>query len=183
MSEEKNLILSNKDAFGMWKKFFETPAALFERVLDYIQECQHNPLYIAEQAKKIGKEIVIPATGPGEADTVVQPDPLIEMPRKRAPTWQGLALFCGTSSQYFNQFRTKLKKGDIKDPDGNWQNTMDVIEDIIFTCNYEMAAAGLLHPMLTARYLRISDKIETTPPKDEKTKEIFKIGDMELEWD
>jgi hypothetical protein len=181
--EETNLIVHNsRNGLGHFKKAFESPAALYEMAIAYFEQLHNNPIYTSEQLRKPGKETIIPIKDSNGNETlqVIPPEHLIEMPRKRAASWQGFALFCGCCNAYFNQFRNKVKSGDIKDTEGHWENVVEMIGDMIFSYNFEAASAEQLNPMLIARYLGISDKIETKNETKVK-REVFKLGDMEFE--
>lgn len=183
MGEERNLAVQVKTNIGQFHKYFSSPVELFERAIDYFHACHVNPLFISEQLKKIGKEILIPAGNGTDEVKVIPPEHIIEMPVTRAPTWQGLSLHCGTSSRYFFQFKSDLRTGKTNDPDGHWRNVIDIIQDLIFTINYEAAAAGKLNPMLTARYLGISEKVETKDTTNDKPKQVFMIDDQVIDFD
>lgn len=174
MSEEKSLIKISQDAFGKFKTFFDSPMALYERAKQYIQVCENNPLYISEQLNRPGKGTIM------EDGTYIPPETIVEMPRKRSPTYQGLAMFCGTSATYFYNFKANLKKNKVNDPEGHWMNVMDMIDDMIFVSQYEAAAAGQINHNIVARYLNLSEKVETKN-ETKVTREVFRIGDMEFD--
>jgi len=181
MSEERSLVTVSKTSFGQFKKFFESPIAMYERAVEYIQWCENNPLYISEQVRKPGSATIIPGID-GAEPTVIPPELLIEIPRKRAATREALSLFMGVGPHYYATFKQKLKTGEMRDTENeDWQKVTDVIDGMIFAYNYEGAAAGQFNPALTARYLGIAEKIESKS-EVKTTKEVFRIGDTEIEF-
>lgn len=176
--EERNLVVQfARDNIGKFTKFFDSPTTLWEGAVAYFEALHNNPLYKTEQMKKPGKDTIVPI---GDDVKIIPGETLVEMPLKRAATWQGLALFLGCSSRYFSQFKHDLRSGIRKDPDGTWLRAVDMIEDMLFQYNYEGAAAEQFNAMLTARYLGITEKVENKTEVVQK-KEVFKIGDIEIE--
>lgn len=174
MGQELSIIKVAKDSLGKFKTFFASPVHLLQRVYDYIEWCENNPKYRTEQISKPDRGIML------ESGEYIPPEHLIEVPITRVPTKEGFAIFAGCSSKYLHDFRSDIKTSKKADPDGAWMNVLDMLNDIVFVKNYEAAAAGLANPMLTARYLRLAENVETKA-EVKTTKEIFKLGDIEIE--
>ncbi len=87
-------------------KLFETPELMWEAACEYFEWCQDNPLMETQQAK--GNSYY---TTEGENGEIVFAPNLIDLPKMRPFTLQGLCSFmdCGTS--YFRSFKsTQLRQ-------------------------------------------------------------------------
>jgi len=130
-------------------KIFETPEQLWEQSVEYFEWCDENPLI--------------------EIDYKGKDNEMVDYPRMRAYTWEGLELYLGISS--LRHYKTNPNYKDFL-------QVITRIEKIIYTQKFEGAAAGMLNPNIIARDLGISDKQEQTIIEK---KQIFKIGDKEIE--
>jgi hypothetical protein len=128
-------------------KIFESPDHLWEAACEYFDWCEVNPLMESEQAKGTAKAVKDEETG----ETIFPPN-LIEIPKMRAFTWEGLELFLDVSS--FREYKTNP---DYKD----FSQVITRIEKVIYTQKFTGAAAGFLNPNIIARDLGLTDKIDS----------------------
>lgn len=124
-------------------KIFETPDILWEASCEYFEWAQNNPL-IETVHDKLKEN--------GVGDNLI----MVELPKMRALTIQGLCIFLGINSKYFNDFEDSLKENPNKD----FSDVITRIKEIIYTQKFEGAAAGMLNPNIIARDLGLSDKKE-----------------------
>lgn len=121
-------------------KLFATPQLLWEAASEYFEWCEENPLIEVDFAGKDANQV--------------------ERPKMRAFTIQGLCIYLGCNTKYFNDFRDSLKGKVDEDSKGFSEITSRIIE-IIYTQKFTGAAAGFLNPNIIARDLGLSDKQET----------------------
>jgi len=134
-------------------KLFETPELLWEAACEYFQWCEDNPLMSAEQARSAGKPIK------DKDGKDVFPDPIIEIPKMRAFTIQGLCLYLDVNTVYFNQFEKAVcDKSDEISKD--FSQICSRIRDVIYQQKFTGAAAGFLNHNIIARELGLADKSE-----------------------
>lgn len=123
------------------KRLFETPEAMWEAACEYFQWCVDNPLYEKNIVKyRESYEIV-------------------DLPKMRPFTIQGLCHFIGCNGAYFNQFEKNLNVEKIE-IDRDFSNIVIRIRETIYRQKYEGAASGLLNPSIIARDLSLSEKVE-----------------------
>lgn len=121
-------------------KLFSDPEIFWEECVRYFNWCEENPLYEEDFRGK-------------DADRV-------EIRKMRAFTWTGLEVFLDCD---LRRYRAAVS-------DENNMMSLDLTEDfvrviarvskIMYTQQYEGAAAGLINSNLAARYLSLSDKSE-----------------------
>lgn len=140
-------------------KIFGTPEMLWEESSVYFQWCVDNPLIEVEQAKTPAKPIK------DDEGKWVFPQNLIELPKMRAFTIQGLCLYLGVNVMYFNQFEKSLidKEDDLSK---DFSLTCSRIRDVIFQQKFTGAAAGFLNPNMICRDIGLSDSNVLKGDKD-----------------
>src|SRR5690606_35858640 len=112
-------------------KLFATPELLWEAACEYFQWCEENPL-LASEAKVINI---------GDHQSRVE---MVEIPKMRAFTIQGLCIYLGCNLQYFNDFERNLKGKDDELSKG-FSQIVTRIRETIFTQKFTGAAAGMLN--------------------------------------
>lgn len=112
-------------------KLFETPELLWEAAAEYFQWCDDHPLQSTEYLGKDAKRVIVP--------------------KMRAYTLTGLALYVNASESFWREFR--------KNPNlsHDYLSVITRIEDIIRTQKFEGAAAGLLKENIISRELGLKD--------------------------
>lgn len=130
-------------------KLFETPELLWEAACEYFEWCEENPLMEVEQAKGTSK--------PEKDDEgkFVWPPNLIELPKMRPFTMQGLCLYLDCGTAYFRNFKSE-ERSQSKD----FKSIIGKIEETIYNQKFSGAAAGFLNANIIARDLGLSDKTE-----------------------
>lgn len=140
-------------------KIFETPDLLWDESCVYFQWCVDNPLIEVEQAKTPAKPVK------DDEGKLVFPSNLVELPKMRAFTIQGLCLYLGVNVQYFNQFEKAV--GEKKDQlSKDFSVICSRVRDVIFQQKYTGAAAGFLNPNMICRDLGLSDSNVLKGDKD-----------------
>lgn len=137
-------------------KLFASPKDLWEAACEYFQWCEDNPLLEAEQVKS--NSLKLDKNDDGKLVAVPN---LIELPKMRAFTLQGLCLYLGTNTKYFNDFEDGLK-GKDDDLSNGFSEIITRIRDVIYNQKFTGAAAGFLNPNIIARDLGLSDKQDIT---------------------
>lgn len=159
---------------------FSSPDDMWEWALKYFKWCDDNPLYVAEQVRKVGAGMLIKGEN-GAADTYIPPELMTNIPKKRAYTKSGYCLFSGVQQDYLKRMRWDIKENlGGREANAPWLAVLNRIDDAIFTQQYEGGASGQLNPMIVARGIGLVDKTQLEARTTE-VKETFKIGDEEFE--
>lgn len=112
-----------------------TPAALLKAGCEYFDWCVKHPLKEAKTYQWQGNIIR------AKEDKV------------RAFTWKGLASHLGITVAQLNRHRLSGDK---------WAETIELLEQIIYTQKFENAAAGLLNATIISRDLGLAEKSEVS---------------------
>lgn len=145
-------------------RIFATPDVLWEAACEYFQWCEDNPLKEVEQARSSSKPII------DDKGKTVFPPNLIELPKMRPFTIQGLCLFLDVNTVYLKQFEDSLRdKEDELSKD--FSSICTRIREIIYTQKFTGAASGFLNPQIIARDLGLAEKSELVGKGDT---ELFK---------
>lgn len=148
-------------------KLFKTPKLLYEAACEYFQWCIDNPLIEVEQAKQAPKPY---RNDKGE---LIMPSNLIELPKMRAFTIQGLCLYLDCNVLYFSQFESSLK--DKKDKiSKDFSIVVTRIREIIYNQKFTGAASGFLNPNIIARDLGLKEQTENKHGFDEEMQAFLK---------
>lgn len=140
-------------------KLFATPQEMWNAACEYFEWCQDNPLIEIDYRGK-------------DAD-------LVELPKMRAFTMQGLCLYLDCNTLYFRDFEKGLiEKNDQISKD--FSQIVTRIRETVYNQKFTGAAAGFLNANIIARDLGLADKKEVEA--NVTTKEVFKIGDQEFEF-
>lgn len=126
-------------------KIFETPEIMWESAVEYFQWCEENPL---KESVLHGKDSKI-----------------IELPKMRAFTLEGLCLFLHVNTRYFNDFADSLKGKEDESSKG-FSEIITRIRETIRNQQYTGAAGEFLNPNLVARYLGLKDRTDLTSKDD-----------------
>lgn len=126
------------------KKVFETPEILWTAACEYFNYCNNTPLIeIDFRGKAIQR---------------------VEIPKMRAMSYEGLAFFLGVATSHFHTLRAENEKKikaenntKLKEEAAEFLKVLTRIDQIIFTQQYEGAAAGFLNPMIVARKLALRE--------------------------
>ena len=119
-------------------KIFSTPEVLWDAACEYFQWVEDNPLHEAKAFSFQGESWIE------------------SVPKMRAMTIEGLCIFLGVNSKYFNQFESSL---DTDSDEGKgFSNVICNVKEIIRQQKFVGAAADLLNPNIIARDLGLSDK-------------------------
>lgn len=136
-------------------RLFATSGELWEAACEYFQWCDDNPFYEVEQSRGQSKPHV------DDQGNVTFPPNLVELPKMRPYTMQGLCLYLDCNTLYFNDFEKALKdKQDEVSKDFSLIVTR--IREVIYNQKFSGAASGFLNPNIIARDLGLSDKSELT---------------------
>lgn len=111
-------------------KLFTDPDTLWEACVEYFQWCEDNPLM--------------------ERDFRGKDATPVDLPKMRAFTLQGLCLYLGVNTHYFNDFRAAKHKG--------FSDVLTRIMETIYNQKFVGAAAGFLNQNIIARDLGLVDK-------------------------
>jgi len=100
---------------------------------------------------------------------------IIEVPIDTPFSLTGLCLFLGVNTQYFDEFKKSKTCKENKD----FSLVIRSIEEIIETQQFEGASVGTFNANIISRKLGLSENIKTEISIE---KQIFKIGDQEIEF-
>lgn len=138
------------------EKIFADPDILWQAACEYFQWCVDNPLMSVEQARagkgKVETETELTEDGVKQAENDTG---LIELPKMRAFTMQGLAGHFGCNVKTLWDYEHEKSHKDF-------HPIMARVRDVLYRQKFEGAAAGLLNANLIARELGLSDKKEIT---------------------
>lgn len=138
------------------EKLFAEPKLLWEAACEFFQWCDENPFKEAEQARNGGGKRKA-EVGTEGIESV--PSGIVELPRMRPYTIQGLCIYLGTHSTYFHEFEAALK-GKEDPVSKDFSQICLTIREIIYTQKFTGAAAGFFNPQIIARDLGLVDKKE-----------------------
>jgi len=156
---------------------FDSPEQLWLKFIEYCKWCDSHPLYIEEQKKSPGKGQIL--TDSQGVQTYIPPEDTVTLARKRPYTKTGFCVFAGVASNYLRLMRLEDRDaGGLKDNEP-WMAVLDMMDNVIFTNQYEGAAAGQFNPQIVQRGLGLVDKVEEKKEIVE-VKQVFRIGDAEF---
>lgn len=152
-------------------KLFSDPEIFWQECCRYFNWCEQNPLYEEDYRGK-------------DADRV-------QIRKMRAFTWAGLEVFLDCDlRRYRATISDEFNTNSLVDLSEDFVRVLSRVSKIMFTQQYEGAAAGLINSNLAARYLSITEKSETkitaisndqyvqyTELSDEALKEISDAAD------
>lgn len=149
-------------------KLFASPELLWEAACEYFEWCVENPLIEIVHDK-------LKENGFGDKLT------MIEIPKMRPFTIQGLCGYLDCNTMYFNQFERKVNESDKKE-DKDFSIIVTRIRETIFRQKFEGAASGFLNANIIARDLGLVDKKEvekkdillTPEERDAKIEELLR---------
>lgn len=129
-------------------KLFATPEDMWEAACEYFQWCVDNPLIAVEIYGKDAQEC--------------------HVPKMRAFTYQGLAMYLDTNTAYFAEFKRNNTNKDFS-------SVLSRIEDVIYRQKFEGASAGFLNANIIARDLGLADKkdVDTSHSISEESEKII----------
>lgn len=130
-------------------KIFETPIDMMEAINEYFTWCQINPLMEAQVIK--GRSVEEDEKD-GEVVKVIKNHEIVELPKMRPFTLEGLCNFIDIGISTFKDYE--------KREDFSWVTTR--ARQIIDNQQFEGAASGFLNPNIIARKLGLSDKQDHT---------------------
>jgi hypothetical protein len=116
-------------------RIFKTPELMWQSACEYFQWCDDNPLMEAVLHQKTAT--------------------LINVPKMRPYTKQGLCHYLDCNVTYFKDFKENIGK---KEKD--FSLIITHIGEVIYRQKFEGASAGFLNPNIIARDLGLSDKHE-----------------------
>lgn len=125
---------------------YETVDALWEACCGYFKWVEENPLYATDTVKFQGKARII------------------NVPKPRAMTIQGLCIFIGITHETWTQYRKR---------DQDFSEVTSQVDAIIRTQKFEGAAADLFNASIISRDLGLAEKqsistdIQTSPSLEE----------------
>lgn len=137
------------------EKIFKTPDLLWQAACEYFEWCDKNPLIEVDYKGGFATKV--------------------DIPRPRAYTMQGLCLYLGCNTGYFNDFEKGLKGSKDKQA-AEFSTIVTRIRETVFAQKFEGAAAGLFNSNIIARELGLADKkevenktivVETSEDEDE----------------
>lgn len=124
-------------------KLFTTPELLWEAACEYFQWCDDNPhIESVVQKRKISRD-----------EEIIE---LVQNPKKRAYTIQGICLYLNCNTKYLYDFEDGLKASPNKD----FSEIITCIRETIFEQKFSGAASGFFNANIIARDLGLSDKSE-----------------------
>lgn len=135
------------------RKEFETPEEMWKAACEYFQWCIDNPL----------KEQKAFSTRTG-----IQK---VELDKVRAFTLAGLALYTGVDTEYYTNFKRRIKNNEVSD--NGFLRVIDEIVETIKNQKFEAAAADLLNANIISRDLQLVDRIDNSVELRDKVAKAF----------
>lgn len=139
-------------------RLFETPDLLWEAACEYFQWCEDNPFHKSE-----AKTVNI-----GDYQSQVE---IVKLPHMRPFTIQGLCLYLGCNTQYFNQFE-KSVEGKTDELSKGFSLILTHVREIIYNQKFSGAASGFFNANIISRDLGLADKKEVNLPNSQVTFQI-----------
>lgn len=134
-------------------KLFESPEKLIEAAQEYFEWCDKNPLY-KQEAVKSGSEC----------------GRIIDVPIRRPYSLSGLCSYLQCSQSYFSQLKKRSDK--------LFRDTIENIENIIETQQFEGAVVGIFNTSIISRKLGLKEQTDITSNGESA---IFKIEVIDSE--
>ena len=132
-------------------KLFATPELMWKAACEYFEWCEKNPYYEVEQVKLPAKAFT------DEDGKVYFPPNLVDLPKLRPFTLQGLTSYLNCNTLYFRDFKDSIKGKD--DPlSKDFSLIITHIEETIYNQKFSGAAAGFFNANIIARDLGLIDK-------------------------
>ena len=155
-------------------KLFATPELMWEAACEYFQWCEDNPFYESEQVKQAAKVFV------DENGIPTFPPNIVELPRLRPFTIQGLCLYLDCNVGYFNDFEDGIK-GRTDSLSKDFSVIVKRVRETIYNQKFSGAASGFFNANIIARDLGLTDKTDLTS-KGEKieNKTVIQWGDKTI---
>jgi len=113
---------------------FASPEMMWEAACEYFQWCEDNPLYEKDWVGKDAYEV--------------------DKPKMRPFTMQGLCRHLDCNTEYFRQFKGRIKDNDPQD----FSRVITRIEETIYEQKFAGAASGFLNANIISRDLGLIDK-------------------------
>lgn len=137
-------------------KIFATPEIMWQAACEYFEWCDNNPFLQAEQSRQqsksnsvIGQEGIAPNSS------------IVELPRMRPYTLQGLCIYIDANTKYFNDFADGLKGKDDEIAKG-FSEIITRIRDVVYNQKFSGAASGFFNANIIARDLGLKDSSDVT---------------------
>ena len=121
-------------------RIFSNPQDMIDAAIEYFDACDNNPIYDIDFRGKDVKEVAIP--------------------KHRVYTYQGLCVFLDVNTDYFSDFRDRIK-GKEDETSKDFARVIKWIDNVIYQNKFEKAACGILNPMIISRDLGLKDSTET----------------------
>lgn len=154
-------------------KLFANAALLWEAACEYFQWCEDTPLIEVEQTKGNAKPIK-------KKDGSYEFAPaLIQLPKMRPFTMQGLCRYLQCNTKYFNDFEDSIKDKGTEDAK-DFSEVITRIRETIYEQKFTGAASGFLNPNIIARDLGLVDKSESKQKIEHEVNDYDSLSDEEL---
>lgn len=149
---------------------FTTPEALWEAAAEYFKWVDENPLF-AHEAKVVSNGYSKTQKGGSKVE-------IVEIPKKRVYTMQGLCIYLDCGTKYFYNFKKSLEeKTDEKS--NYYKYILEKIEETIYTQKFEGATSGLFKDGFIKADLGIVDRTDITT-KGEKMN-LPSVGNLSMD--
>lgn len=122
-------------------KLFTEFKTLWEAACEYFQWCTENPIIEKDWVGKEGNEI--------------------EREHPRAFTMQGLCLYLGVNTVYFNQFESRMESLSDEQKEG-FAQVIKAIRETCYNQKFTYAAVNLMNANLISRDLGMVDRKDIT---------------------
>lgn len=136
---------------------FENPEELLLACQDYFNWVDAHPWYKVEQLKKPYEESYTDSKGEKKIRMVH----ITKVPTARPYTIQGLCIFLGVNSVWFNQFETAQKNKD-DDLAKDFSKICTHVREVIYQQKFEGAAVGAFNANIIARDLHLKENTDVT---------------------
>ena len=152
MSEDKKTDHLFKPGNQLWKlrskhgrdKIFATPEIMWEAACEYFKWCDENPFQEATYQKH-------------KTSRDTEKVELLNLPKLRAYTLQGLCLYLDVNTVYFNKFEEERKKENT-DLANDFCKVITRIRETIYDQKFSGAASGFFNANIISRDLGLVDK-------------------------
>lgn len=129
-------------------RLFASPELLSQACIEYFEWCDANPL----------KETVVQKRKINRDEEKIE---LVEVPKMRPYTMQGICAYLNCNINYFQQFEKSLQDKDDEQSNG-FREIISQIRETIYNQKFTGAAAGFFNANIIARDLGLVDKKEQT---------------------
>lgn len=137
-----------------WQRRFENAQEIYDAALAYMKMLKDEPLH---------EEVFVGKEGRKEKKTL-----------KRIPTWEGFAVYCGTTSSYFRELK-RNRGARTEEEHAEILTVLTYIGDLFYSDKSEAASAGLANSAFIIHELGLRRQAEQLEANVQSGQLVIKV--------